>query len=43
MEVCGHTVMFIGAGIKRCYPPSNRRLQQSIEEHGLVESLILTG
>lgn len=34
----GRTVAFIGTGINRCYPPSNRRLQQAIEERGLVLS-----
>ena len=34
----GRTVAFIGTGINRCYPPSNRRLQQAIEERGVVLS-----
>lgn len=34
----GRTVAFIGTGINRYYPASNRELQQQIEEQGLVLS-----
>ncbi|PWG59571.1 DNA-processing protein DprA [Bifidobacterium catulorum] len=34
----GRTVAFIGTGINRCYPASNRELQHRIEEQGLVLS-----
>lgn len=34
----GRTVAFIGTGINRCYPASNKGLQHTIEERGLVLS-----
>lgn len=36
LEAGGRTVAFIGTGINRCYPASNRELQKSIEKRGLV-------
>ena len=38
LEAGGRTVAFIGTGINRCYPASNRELQKSIEKRGLVLS-----
>ena len=37
----GRTVAFIGTGIKRCYPSSNKNLQQEIARQGLVLSQFL--
>lgn len=38
LDAGGRTVAFIGTGINRYYPASNRELQRSIEQRGLVLS-----
>ena len=38
LESGGRTVAFIGTGICRQYPPSNKDLQHEIEQRGLVFS-----
>jgi len=38
LDAGGRTVAVIGTGIRNCYPPANRRLQDRIAEVGLVVS-----
>jgi DNA processing protein len=38
LDAGGRTVAVIGTGIRQCYPPANRQLQEHIAEVGLVVS-----